>query len=213
MENSFQTSFIPKKPIDSSISNIRPDRKQRNPFLRFSVTFFIISILISGALYFYNIYLTKQKATLSSNLEKIKNSFDENTINELELFNKRVTSSKEILNDHIVLSPMLGLLGDLTIPSIWYTDFSHEKTSGGFVVKISGIAKDLHSIALQANVFDGSKGRYFKNVVFSNINNVNNTVSFDLEFTVDPSLLSYGNSVSASAPINSSSVSINNENQ
>ncbi len=64
--------------------------------------------------------------------------------------------------------------------------------TSGFSVKLSGVAEDYKSIALQADVFNSDKGRSFKNVVFSNLaRDKNGNVTFDLQFTVDPSLLSY----------------------
>jgi hypothetical protein len=87
---------------------------------------------------------------------------------------------------------MFKLLGDLTIPSIQYTKFSHDTTDKGFIVKMSGIATDYKSIALQADVFNSDQGRSFKNVVFSNLNkDKDGGINFDVEFVVDPSLLSY----------------------
>ncbi len=148
--------------------------------------------LFSGGLFFYKSYLTGQKKVLSDSLQRARATFEQDTINELELFDKRVSASKQVLNNHIVLSPMFALLGNLTIPSIQYTKFDHETTDKGFFVNISGIATDYRSIALQADAFNGAKGRSFKNVVFSNLTkDKNNHIVFDLNFTVDPSLLSY----------------------
>jgi hypothetical protein len=143
-------------------------------------------------LYLYKNYLVKQKEVLSSSLATARDSFEKDTIDELELYDKRVSASKQILGSHIVLSPMFALIGTLTIPSIQYTKFDQQTTGGVFLVKMSGLALDYKSIALQADVFNSAKGRSFKNVVFSNLTkNKNNNVAFDIEFTVDPALLSY----------------------
>jgi hypothetical protein len=189
MENSFQTSFIPKKLITSNIS----DKEPKNFFSLIATFLLIISILISAGLYVYKIYLTKQEETLSLSLEKTRNSFEQDTIDELELFNKRTQSAKTILNNHIVLSPMFTLLGEITIPSIQYTSFTQDTTSDQtFGVTIKGVAQDYRSIALQADVFNSIKGSSFKNVLFSNLSkDKNNNIDFSLNFNVDPNLLSY----------------------
>jgi hypothetical protein len=45
-------------------------------------------------------------------------------------------------------------------------------------------------------VFNSAKGRFFKDVVFSNlIRDKGSSVTFNLEFTVDPTLLSYEKNV------------------
>ncbi len=189
MENSFQTSFIPKKPITAaSVSH----RHASNLFMIFSVLILIVMGVASGGLFFYKSYLVKEKSILSASLEKVRDSFEKDTIDELELYDKRVSSSKQVLDGHIVLSPLFTLLGELTIPGVQYTKFDHQTTEKGFFVKMSGIARDYRSIALQADVFNTAKGRSFKNVVFSNLTrNKNNYVSFDVDFIVDPSLVSY----------------------
>ena len=126
MENSFQTSFIPKKPITtnsgSSISSIHP------PTSIFTAIAFILLILIgisSGGLFLYKNYLNNEKEKLSFSLERVRVSFEKDTLDELELYDKRVSAVKSVLNKHIVLSPMFSLLGSLTIPSIQYTNFSN----------------------------------------------------------------------------------------
>lgn len=193
MNNTFQTSFIPKKPIDPL------NNKRHNPIGIFPVVATIsvlVMVLSAIGLFFYKGYLIKQKDNFSVSLSKIKDSFEQDTIKDLELFDKRTSAAKDVLDSHIVLSPMFNLLGELTIPSIQYTEFKHQTTDKGFQVKISGISRDYRSIALQADVFNGAKGRYFKSVIFSNlVKNEDNYVTFSLEFNVDPSLLSYENSL------------------
>jgi hypothetical protein len=192
MDNSFQTSFIPKKPITSS--NVKSSNSNPSNSL-FTILAFFLLILVGGAsvgLFLYKNYLIKQKEVLSASLEKVRNSFEKDTIDELELYDKRVSASKEILNGHIVLSPMFSLLGNLTLPAIQYTKFSEQNNAKGFTVNMSGVATDYKSIALQADVFNTAKGRFFKNVVFSNLaKDKNSNVTFDVEFNVDPALLSY----------------------
>lgn len=190
MENSFQTSFIPKKPITATggVSH----KPATNLFMVFSVLILILMGVASGGLFVYKNYLIKEKEILSASLEKVRDSFEQDTIKELELYDKRVSSSKQVLSNHIVLSPLFSLLGDLTIPEVQYTKFDHQTNEKGFFVKMSGVARDYRSIALQADVFNTAKGRSFKNVVFSNLTrNKNGYISFDIDFIVDPALLSY----------------------
>ena len=186
--NSFQTSFIPKKPLTSSGTNKEP----RNFFLMISTFFLIAFILLSAGLYMYRLYLVKQEDSLSASLSATRASFEKDTISELELFDKKTGTAKQILSNHLVLSPMFALLGDITIPQVQYINFSQKTNDKGFLVNIKGLARDYKSIALQAEVFNSVKGRSFTNVLFSNLaKDKNNNVSFDLKFNVDPNLLSY----------------------
>jgi len=188
MENSFQTSFIPKKLIT-------PETQVKQPKSLFSLVaifLLIVTVLASVFLYIYKIYLTKQEGSLSASIALNRDSFEKDTIEELELFNKRTSSAKEILSNHIILSPMFKLLEEITIPSIQYTKFEQETSEKGFVVNMEGVALDYRSIALQADMFNTTKGRSFENVLFSNLTkDKNNYITFNLSFTVSPDLLSY----------------------
>lgn len=188
MENSFQTSFIPKKLITSTST----DKEPRSLFSIISIFLLIVTILISGGLFLYKNYLTQQQESLYTSLAINRDSFEKETIDELELFDKRTESAKQILNSHVVLSPIFALLGEITIPSIQYTNFEQQTNEKGFLVNMEGIARDYRSIALQSDMFNSTKGRSFKNVLFSNLTkDRNNNITFNLKFNVEPSLLSY----------------------
>lgn len=189
MENSFQTSFIPKKPIISGATGKEPT----NFFYLITILLLVISVLLSAMLFVYKIYLNKQQESLSSSLAVNSDSFEKETIAELELFSKRTASAKEVLENHVVLSPLFSLLGEITIPQIQYTRFDEQIDDKGVIlIKISGVALDYRSIALQADVFSSKEGNSFKNVLFSNlIKNKNGNVSFELKFNVEPDVISY----------------------
>ena len=198
MENSFQTSFIPKKPIISNGASSNSGGSNKTTSISMVVSVFILVVTIASTvgLFLYKSYLVKSKSDLLTSLSKAKDSFDQKTISELELYDKRAKAAKEILTGHIVLSPLFDLVNSLTLPSIQYTDFDHQTKDGVFSVKMSGIAIDYKSIALQADIFNTSKGSMFNNVIFSNLTkDKNNNVTFDLEFDVNPQLLSYSNNI------------------
>ncbi|MFA6515268.1 MAG: hypothetical protein WCT42_03335 [Candidatus Paceibacterota bacterium] len=188
MENSFQTSFIPKKPITSIVS----DKEPKSFFSMISIFILVASLVLLASLFIYKNYLTKQKETASASLLIVRDSFEESTIEELDSFNKKTDAAKQVLNKHIVLSPMFTLLGDITISQVQYTKFEQKNENGLFSVNIEGLARDYRSIALQADIFNSSKGSSFKNVVFSKLTkDKNGNISFNLEFDVDANLLSY----------------------
>jgi len=191
MENSFQTSFIPKKPITSGTTT--SGKEPTNFFSLITGILLVIAILASAGLFVYKMYLTKQKDTLSASLLVNRDSFEQGTIDELALFNRRTDSAKQILSNHVVLSPLFALLGDITIPQVQYTNFDQQIDDKGIItVNMSGIALDYRSIAIQADVFNGPKGSSLTNVLFSNlVKDKNNNVSFNLKFNVNPELISY----------------------
>jgi hypothetical protein len=197
MENSFQTSFIPKKPITTTAVS-----SYKSPTSLITVFFVFLLVgmgCVAGGLFFYKIYLQNQEKVLSDSLTAASGSFDKSTVDQLQLFDKRVTVSKQLLASHIVMTPLFTLLGQLTIPSVQFTKFTqNDDDTTGFSVKLSGVAQDYKSIALQADAFNTDQGHSFKDVVFSNLNkDTSGKVLFDISFTVDPSLLSYEKNTSA----------------
>ncbi|NCU28438.1 MAG: hypothetical protein EOM85_02090 [Candidatus Moranbacteria bacterium] len=188
MDNTFQTSFIPKK----NISTNRVANEPKSLFSMISIFLMIVSILASGGMYLYKSYLIKQESSLSNSLSKTRDTFEKDTIGELELFNNRVVTASQILSKHIVLSPLFSRLGEITIPSVQYKSFDYQSGTTGYTINLKGIAKDYRAIAQQSDAFNTAKGRSFKNVLFSDLTrDKNNKITFNLSFDVDADLLSY----------------------
>lgn len=201
MDNTqFQTSFIPKKPMMETPLHRAPLPMQRSVGI-LTVIAVVLIVLVGGAyggLYFYKSTLDVKVANAKKSLALAESSFEAETIADLQLFDKRIAASKQVLASHIVLSPFFELLNTLTLPSIQFTKFTYSGSTDGksFTVKMSGNAKDYKSIAVQASVFNSSAGKYLKDVVFSNLNLSDDKekkgyVTFDVTFNIDPILLSY----------------------
>ena len=192
MENSFQTSFIPKKPLNTN-DRVVTEKAPVNFFTVLSFIILLVTVLAFLGLFFYKKYLKKQIETTTASLASVRSNFDKDAIASLEVFDKRINAAGKILDNHIVFSPMFDLIGSITIPSIQYTNFTQQSTENKiFSVKMSGLALNYKSIAIQSDIFNTEKGRYFKNVVFSNLaKEKDGRVKFDVEFIIDPSLLSY----------------------
>lgn len=192
MDNSFQTSFIPKKAISSNGASKEP----KSLFAMISIFLLILSLLAAGGMYLYKNYLIKQESNLSDSLSKTRDTFEKDTLEELELFNNRSTAASQILSKHIVLTPLFTRLSEITIPSVQYKTFEYVSDTDGYSITIKGIAKDYRSIAQQSDAFNTAKGRSFKNVLFSDLTkDKNNYVTFNLSFEVEPELLSYEKNV------------------
>lgn len=196
----FQTSFIPKKPIMAEPVRHTPRPVQKSISI-FYVLAFVMVVIAGGAyagLYFYKSSLTVAVDEAKKSLKLAEASFEPEAISDLQLFDKRVSASKQVLASHVVLSPFFELLGSLTLPSVQFKSFNSAIGSDGknFVVRMSGVAKDYKSIAIQAQTFNSNEGKYFKDVVFSNLTLSDEKenkgyVSFEISFYVDPVLMSY----------------------
>lgn len=193
MDQNFQTSFIPKKPI---IEKRAPVAHSVSFFTIISSCLLFSVLLASFAIYFFKGVLIKNIAEMETTLHLAKNRFEPSKITELKLLDKRLNASSEILSRHIVITPIFEALQLLTMKTVRYTKFSYDFgdtkdiKNKNVIVKMSGQAVGYRSIALQSDLF--AKNKNFLNPVFSNLTlDDKGNVLFDLEFAVDPSFVDY----------------------
>ncbi len=193
MDNNFQTSFIPKKPL--ATERAAPVRHVSVATLIATVIFFASLASLAGV-YLYKSVLTKTIASQSADLARAKAAFEPSLITVLQNLDRRINSGEEILGKHIVVSPIFSALSELTLKSIRFTKFSYSITENPHKVSVimSGTAASYKAIALQADAL--TQNKYILDPLFSNLSlDEKGNVSFDLNFSVDPSLVSYGESL------------------
>ncbi len=190
MEPNFQTSFIPKKPI---VNERATSPRPVGIFLVASLFILVTVIVATVGLYFYKGIVAKNIADMENTLTLAKNRFEPSKIAELQVLDKRLNASTEILSKHITVTPIFVSLQDLTMKSVRYTKFSYtlsDDQNATVDVKMSGIAIGYRSIALQSDLFTQNKNLI--DPVFSNLTLDNSgNVLFDLEFSVDPNFVNY----------------------
>ncbi len=190
MDQNFQTSFIPKK----SITEDRVSASHSFSFISVIAFFIFLTMLISsGGLFFYKGIMKKSIAGMENELTLAKNRFEPAKIAQLQLLDKRLRASGEVLGKHIAISPIFKVLQEVTMKSIRYTNFSYDLSpddKSKIAVKMGGVAVGYRSVALQADLL--SKKKEFIDPIFSNLTlDEKGNVVFDLEFSVDPSFVDY----------------------
>ncbi|MFZ2204971.1 MAG: hypothetical protein WAV23_00050 [Minisyncoccia bacterium] len=192
MEQDFQTSFIPKKPmLEERAAASRPV----GLLTILSIFIFISVVLATGGLYLYKGILSKNILEMKSNLNLAQGRLERTKISELQLLDTRLRSSSEILRNHIAISPIFNALTKSTLKNVRYTKFSYDLGTGKTPVvnvKMTGQAVGYRSIALQADIFSKT-APYLIDPVFSNLSLDDKTsnVLFDLAFSVDPTFVDY----------------------
>lgn len=189
MDQNFQTSFIPKKPMieERSVSS-RPI----GFFMIVSIFIFFVVLIATGGLYFYERFLKTSVEKMQKDLDLAQNRFEPSKIIQLQFLDKRLKASTEILSKHTAISPIFKALQDITMKSVSYSKFSYalDDTKGNVLVSMSGVATGYTTIALQADLF--KKNKYLIDPIFSNLSlNEKGNVIFDLNFSVDPNLINY----------------------
>lgn len=195
MEQNFQTSFIPKKPIVSERA-IAPRPVSALTVVALLVLF--TALLATGGLYSWRELTGKKIVTMQENLGLAQNRFEPSKISELQLLDKRLRASSEILSGHVAITPIFEALEKITMKTVRFTTFSYAYAEDKLpiVVKMSGEAVGYRSVALQSDLFAQNKN--FIDPVFSNlVLDQSGNVLFDLEFSLDPAFLNYKQTLSA----------------
>src|SRR3989344_3827278 len=161
MEQNFQTSFIPKKPM---IQERAPAARSVGLFTILPIFLLFTALLATAGLYFYRGVLRKNIDDMENTLNLAKNRFEPARITELQVLDKRLRASTEILGKHIVATPVFQALSAITMKTVRYTDFSYsfEDQSSAVntntmladprvLIKMSGVAVGYRSIALQSD--------------------------------------------------------------
>ena len=191
MEQNFQTSFIPKKPMVEE--RITPTTSSTSFFKIIAIFVFFTVLVASGGLYFYKGMLAKNIESMKVSLDKSKNNFEPGQIVRLKTLDRRLNAASTILGRHISISPIFKTLQDNTMKSIRYTKFDYQigtEKNPSIKINMSGQALDYNAVAVQSDLF--KKDKNIIDPVFSNlsVDDKNNT-TFDLSFFVDPAFVNY----------------------
>jgi hypothetical protein len=190
MDQNFQTSFIPKKPI---VEERNVSSNSIGFLLILSIFILFVVLLGTGGLYFYKTSVAKNNTDMQSQLALAQNSFEPSKITELQLLDRRLNAAGEILSNHISTTPIFTELQNITMESVRFTKFSYDLGTAGDTnvdIKMSGVSIGYRSLALQSDLFGQDKN--FINPVFSNFTlDSSGNVLFDLDFSVPSSFVNY----------------------
>lgn len=194
MDQNFQTSFIPKKPIIKE----RTTYVEPVGILLVASLIILFTVLISTAgFYFYKISLLKNIADKKETLISSKNRLELSKIAEMQILDKRLNASSEILSKHVTVAPIFNELEKITMKTVRYTRFSYSFSGEKNVavdIKMAGIATSYGSVALQSDLFGSNKNLI--EPIFSNLTlDSKGNVMFDLQFSVDTSFINYKQSL------------------
>ena len=192
MEQEFQTSFIPKKPIAEE----RVVKKASFNFANFlGILIFLVALISAGGVYLWKATLNKKVADAKQSLKLAQDKFEIQSVQDLQTLDKRLTSGNELLENHIIMAPIFAALQQMTLQSVRFTKFAYSLSSVGnsaktMDVKMSGAARTYNALAVQADIL--GKNKYFRDPIFSNLSlDDKGNILFDVQFTLDPIFLSY----------------------
>ena len=193
-----QTSFIPKKPITES----RVASSGVSLFLLLSIILFITAVTLALGVWLWQKSLISQIEKDKAALVAAKDSYEEDTINNLVRLNNRIEESKTLLSQHLAVSPVFTLLEENTLKNVRLKNMKFSDGIDGKInVNLSGTAASYDVLSKQSDAFGSESLRKFisQPVVSGFSPTADGSVSFDFTASVNSSLVSYSNTVNSGA--------------
>jgi nitrate reductase NapE component len=191
MEPKFQSSFIPKGLAASNTqagSVMGRKREEKSLFSFLSVVIFIISIFLALGMFGYKFYLKYRIEAMSVELEEARVAVEPEIIRELTRLDNRIVSTRDLINKHLVLTPVFEFLETSTPKALRFNEFRYTKTDKGMKLSMRGEARGYATLALESDILD--KSQYFRDSRFSDLNlSDRGDVSFSFAATIDSTLL------------------------
>lgn len=196
METKFQTSFIPKQPVNEA-----PVRHSSGTNFLFLGAFviFMVSVAMAGASFLYNQLIDSNIAKGNADLKLNENALDQNTIRELTRLNDRITAAQTLLKQHIAFSNFFGALERATLKTVAFKNFSY--VYGGddkISITMQGLAgrgpvNSYETVALQAKEFTSPALRnVFRSPILNDVSlDGEGNATFAFSAAIDPQLVSY----------------------
>ncbi len=183
---SIPTSFVPKQPVTTG------NRKYsggNNLLLIIAAVIFACALLASGGVFLYDQYLTSVEHSKAAELLREQQHASQDTVDQFLRLSNRLVAAKSILSQHIVLSQLYTLIGNITVRSVHFDSLNVTVAADRSAqIAMVGQAKDFNSLAAESSVFASQK--YIKSAIFSGIGvNKDSSVSFTLNAIIDPSLI------------------------
>jgi hypothetical protein len=214
METKFQTSFIPKRPLVSvggaaAGAGFAPNRPRRtgSAFFNASVLLFIVSLGLAGGMYAWKSVTLANQDDLKLQLAERQKQFNPDLIAELKGINVKIDAAKQLITRHLAISNVFDVISKMTIEKVRFNslDLTGPNTqSNDIKISMNGYGIDLSAVAFQSDVL-GELEQFglrniVKNPILSNpVLEATGAVSFGFSASIDPTTLSYENSVSGTA--------------
>lgn len=199
MDSQIKTSFIPKKPIETSAGINKTKKKGstgRSIFSLIALIIFVGALVALGLAFFYKFTLIKKIEGQVASLQEAREEFDDRFIEQASRLSNRIKNSNQILENHVSPSSLFTLLEEYTLQSVSFDNFSITDAKDGRVeLQGLGNSRRFESIVLQSDAFGRSEA--MRNVIFTDVepNLETNTVGFSFQATLDPRIILYKNSL------------------
>lgn len=178
------TSFIPR-----TIPDVPVRRRAAMGLLTFlGLILFLISMGLSGGVFFYKRIVAQQVEELKVSLKRLEADFEPTLLSEFIQTADAIKTAKDLLAQHRAPSKVFEFLEANTLGDVRFGGFSFAASEAELTLK--GQAESYTALALQARVFETNS--MVKKVAFSNLGlTEKGGVTFSAALEFDPAIVSF----------------------
>ena len=190
METNITSSFIPSDA--STLTNQRGSGSSAlyDVALLFSAVLLVASGALAVGVFLYGQYLTADAQSKKAQVDTAQKAFQPALMQDITRLDDRMRAADIVLRSHTALTSFFRLLEESTLETVSFKTLQIEAGDPQTVlVKMTGVAQSVNSIALQADTF--TKSGALSSPLFSNIARREDGVHFDFSAQVNPSLIKY----------------------
>ena len=159
-----------------------------SPFRTLGIIFLILSISLSGGVYWGMTYLQDINLGIESDIKSIESSLASVPLEEMLSFYGKIRSVNTILSAHSYVTTQLNTLSDAVEPLTHFKTFNFvSREKGKDDLSLSAITADKANMVRQIDILRSDKYKNFiKSVELKSVSkDILDNVSFDLKLSVD----------------------------
>jgi hypothetical protein len=151
----------------------------------------ILSLLLAIGMFTYDYYLNARRLSLATKIEEAGAAINTGTVADLVQLRDRLVTGKQLLDNHIAISPLFNLLEKLTLnpvrlSTMQITIIDDQKAA----LSLKGTALSLNALAVESQTFGREEG--IEDAIFSGlVLGKAGAVEFSVTAKVEPTLLRY----------------------
>jgi hypothetical protein len=155
--------------------------------LTFVVILFLLVIGATFGLKEYTQIKINQLNSLNKNISDIRSKFSKEDEQRIALFEKKLKTLENLLNNHIHFSKLVAFLETNTHPKVYYTNLNFDTSSN--TLKLEGVAQNQEVLSEAINAF-ANNSTDIQTIIVRNVKiNEDNTVNFNIDLIVQPQLI------------------------
>ncbi len=207
MEQNFDTSFIPKRPIFKEDAGVRRHQPVSVVTLIGFAVFFA-ALILTGITFYINKKESAAVETLAAKLASEKENFNPQAIEELKAISARLKFAKDVVDNHVAVSPLLDLIQSFTNKSVYYESLDlvrEEKT--GYELTLRGKAPSFGLLYAQMSSYRAESKVRTVEVGNVQLDERTGGVQFEVKIGLSPEVMKYLSPVAPPAVISGEQIS------